>query len=78
MSMSSDDFETYWLAITPIEAQNMLMQMRVADYPHLTKNDRTKSHKELWKLAYPKFSDADSDKSVSTRELAKILAIGKK
>lgn len=37
-----------------IEAQELLLQLRVADYPNANKEIRTKTHREWFKLAYPK------------------------
>lgn len=42
-----------WLAMTQIEAQQMLNQVRVTMFPHMKNEARRNSHKELMKLGYP-------------------------
>lgn len=61
--------EDYWHAITMIEAQEALIQMRIADYPHLKKRDREKMHRSMHDVAYPR--NRDSVKRITTDELAK-------
>jgi len=50
--------ELYWHAITIIEAQNVLVQFQIADYPHQKKDVRSKLHREFHKMAYPKTHEA--------------------
>jgi hypothetical protein len=58
-----------------IEAQEMLKQMSVASYPHMTKDQRGKLHKKLHKDAYPR---THSDKpAIGPQDLAKILNAGR-
>lgn len=45
--------EAMWLAITQIEAQNLLSELMVADWPNMKKEARKKRHKELAKAAWP-------------------------
>lgn len=56
LSMDAVDFNTYYEAITPIEAQEMLLSMKVISYPHMEKNSRQEFHKSIHKLAYPSSS----------------------
>lgn len=51
--MEMDVFMSYYKHITTIEAQNMLMQMQVSDYPNLKKQDRQRLYKQVRKQAYP-------------------------
>jgi hypothetical protein len=48
--MSVIEFDQYWLAITKIEAQEMLLEFTVADYPHLKPNRRREVYNKLKKL----------------------------
>lgn len=41
------------MAITAIEAQRVLVDMKVADYPRMTKDGRSQLHKDIHKQAYP-------------------------
>ena len=45
--MSVIEFDQYWLAITKIEAQEMLMELNVVDYPHLKPNRRKEIYNKL-------------------------------
>jgi hypothetical protein len=51
--MPADEIESLWQAITQIEAQEMLKQFQIADYPHLKARDKSRVHKDMHKLAYP-------------------------
>lgn len=39
----------YWLAITPLEAKEVLLDLQVIKYPHLEKNKRMKFENSLRK-----------------------------
>ena len=53
--MGIGDHVTFYNAITQIEAQEALLAMSVAEFPHLSKKEeRKKRHKEMHKLAFPK------------------------
>lgn len=54
MNLTNEEFEAYWLAITQIEAQDLLVKLRVADFPHMKTGDRKKLHKQMLSLAYAK------------------------
>jgi predicted RNA-binding protein len=66
-----DKLEAYWLAITQIEAQDYLVQLRVAAYPTLDKSAQRRTHREFHRLAYPRTHD--STEVLTTTELAKRL-----
>lgn len=51
--MDLDTAEGYWMAITQIEAQEILIQLRVAQYPWLTNEGRRTTHRQFHKMAYP-------------------------
>jgi hypothetical protein len=69
--MSWDEAESFWQAITQIQAREVLVGMQVADFPWKSKDDRKRLHKHFHKLAYPKIHD--SSEVVTTEELAKRL-----
>lgn len=69
-----DTFEDYWLAITCIEAQEMLKAFDVSAWPTMKKSQREKLHKALFKKAYP--ASFKRAKQVSNDDLAKILSGG--
>lgn len=70
MQMELDVFDRYFEAIDILSAREKLVELNVSAYPHSTKNGRSKIHKELHKLAYPKLSES---KQITTEDLAKIL-----
>lgn len=67
MDLDVEWVETYWLAITTIEAQEALVSMRIADFPYLKPKDREKWHRELHTQAFPR---THSGKTMTTEELA--------
>lgn len=70
-NLDPEDAEGLWLAITQIEAQDLLMQLRVADYPHMKDGGRSRIHREWHKLAYPRTQERLN--SLSTKEFAEHL-----
>lgn len=58
-----------WQAINPLEARDLLMQMRVADYPHNEQSTRRKVHEAAKDEAYP-FSEP---KAMSWEELGAMM-----
>lgn len=66
-----DEQETFWQAITVIEAQEALVQMDVANFPWVKGEDREKIHKRYHKLAYPKIHNPSE--VISTEEAVKKL-----
>ena len=63
------EFNQLWNAITMIEAQAMLTDLTVQDYPHLKKQKRTQIHRKLSNLAYP----ARKKELMTTKEIAEYL-----
>lgn len=61
-----------WLAITQIEAQDMLNKMFLADWPNLKASERKKKHKEIYTLAFPK--EMQKKNYVSPQDLQRALA----
>ena len=68
-SMDIFEFKQLWNAITMIEAQEMLSQLCITDYPHLKKHKRQQIHRKLSALAYPE----RKKELMSTREIADYL-----
>lgn len=52
--LSNEFVEKLWEGITMLEAQAALIQLKIVDFPNMTKHTREKFHKELYKKAYPK------------------------
>jgi hypothetical protein len=69
--MSAILFETLWLSITQIEAQDMLNKMFIADWPNLKKNERQKKHKDIFNQAFPK--DVRPKRKITTEDLQRLL-----
>lgn len=51
--LTQEDFNKYWNAIIPLEAQELLTNLTLHDFPHLKKEKRSKVHKQLHKQAFP-------------------------
>jgi len=66
--MEVDTVDSYWRAITVIEAQDLLLQMRIADWPNMKKHDRSKFHRSIHRSAYPA-TESSASKVVNTKEL---------
>jgi hypothetical protein len=45
--------EAMWLAMTTIDAQDLLNRMFISDWPNTKANQRKKKHRELYSLAFP-------------------------
>lgn len=58
-SMPAKVFNQYWIAITPIEADEMIRGMKVAVYPHLKASNAKKLFNEVKRQVkqYINFSD---------------------
>lgn len=65
--MPIEFFNQMWLAITVIEAQEAIQARNVAGWPYVSKADREKIHKDLFKEAYP--SSMEGDKPVDLKSL---------
>ncbi len=73
-SMDADSFHQYWLAITTIEAREMLQQIKISAYPHTKTGDQSSLHKSLSDQAYPKHLESDSEETfLSPKDIAKLL-----
>lgn len=57
-SLDHGDAEGLWHAVTQIEAQALLMQLRVADYPTAKRETRNTTHRTFHRLAYPRTQEA--------------------
>ena len=68
--MDYETFSSYYLAIDILEAQEMLISLKVSDYPHLKDEPRSDLYYSLEKTAYPK-----ERKVITTKELAKKLGM---
>jgi len=64
------EFLTFYKAIDNIEAQEMLMNMQISDYPQMNTNGRNKLHRKISNMARP---DDFEERTVSSFEMAKIL-----
>ena len=71
--MRADVFHQYWLAITVVEAQDMLKQMQISDYPHLKKEDRKRVYSSIQKQAYPIIEERAEEKLLTSEDIASFL-----
>lgn len=62
--------------IESVRAKETLLALKIADYPHLKKEARTKWARELHKVAYP--GSDDRQKPVTTADLARLMGGGGK
>lgn len=51
--MPINTFESYWQAMTVIDAQRLLREYSVADYPNVKLGTKRKLHRQVHKMAYP-------------------------
>lgn len=65
------DAHDYWLAITQIEAQDILIKLRISDWPNMKSSERRKWHRELYKMAYPATMNEKAE--LKTADLAAII-----
>ena len=56
-----------------IEAQEMLQQMRCADFPMMKKEPRRKLHKDLYRAAHPEILRQGNKKELSGKDLASLI-----
>lgn len=52
-SLPHGDVVGFYEAITVLEAQMRLVDMNIADYPNMKKEDRRKFYRQMKKIAYP-------------------------
>lgn len=71
MSLSIDELNNYWQAITSIEAQELLKKLTVVDWPNMKKSQREKLHRQLYGDAYP--ATFKETRKVSNLDLARVL-----
>lgn len=71
MSLDVEAFEMYWQAITILEARESLVDMTISDHPYLSKDKRSKLHRDMHKQAFPVVHDPNKD--YSTYDFAKFL-----
>lgn len=71
--MEAVTFSQYMKAIEPIEAKEVLVAMKVADFPKLKDNNRSKLHREFYKKANP--PHLSGNKILTTNELAGRMGI---
>ena len=74
LALDIDTFEQMWLAVTTLEAREMLNQMTANDWPKMKESARKKLHSELSKEAYP--ASLKPTKVISNAELARVLGGG--
>jgi hypothetical protein len=65
-SLEWDEAETYWSAIPMIEAQETLLQIKIASWPTMKERAQTRWHRQLSKIAYPQ----EEERVLSGDELA--------
>lgn len=51
--LKAHEIESYWKAIDVIEAQDALLQLRIAVYPKLKETDQKRFYDFLYRKAYP-------------------------
>lgn len=66
--MEWDRAEMFWQAITIIEAQELLVKMRLMDYPNMKPSARSEWHRDMHRLAYPRTWEASE--TLSTEQVA--------
>jgi hypothetical protein len=72
-NLSIDEFHEFSECANVLEARELLMKLRAADWPNMHKNERAKLWKELHKKAYPE-SYKNNKRVLTTKELASILS----
>lgn len=73
--MTLDDFSMYWEAITILEAQESLLNMNVAAYPMMKKDEAKKYHRQMFDKAFPKNKER-TRRPLTTAELAQLTGAG--
>lgn len=67
--MPLDEAYDFFEAISVIEAQQTLLELRVSDWPYMKKDARSRWHRSLHKTAYP----ATHKNPVSTEKLMEMI-----
>lgn len=52
--MEAELVNSLWLAITPLEAQETLLALKIASFTKMKESDRKDFHKKIYRAAYPK------------------------
>lgn len=74
--MDWSTFNEYLLAVDIVSAQEALLDIVVASYPHLKRSDQQSRHKDLVQKAYGLIENDDAPRSAaSMAEFAKRLAL---
>lgn len=61
------------MGVTVLEAQEMLLNFKISQYPHMKREAQQKVHRQIHQLAYPRAYDPES-KAITIAELGKRLA----
>jgi len=69
--MQYDDFNIYLTALSQVEAQEMIIEMQLHDYPNLSKEKKIRHHRKVHRIAYP--SIYEHNNCMSAEEVAKKL-----
>lgn len=65
-------FNEYWEAITFLEAQEHLLDIQASVFPHMKKEARVRTHKDIAKMAKPKLYDGPPEEVTIEKIVAKI------
>jgi hypothetical protein len=68
-AMAIEDFNSAYTAITALEGQETIVQMKVAQYPQMMPNDREKFYRAVNKMAFPN----QVPKAISIEEMARLV-----
>ncbi len=69
--MDRERIEEYWQGITEIEAQQCLIDLRVADYPWMKSEDKESTHEHFSRQAYP--GTYEAGETLTTAQVAERL-----
>lgn len=69
MGMSFLTFNQYHANIEPIRAREVLIDLKVMDFPKQSKDNRSKIHKHFYKIAHPR--DLNTQEPLTTGDLVK-------
>ena len=67
--LDTNTYELLYKAIEPLEAQELLVSMKVSDWPNIKKEDRQKIHRSVYRSAYK----TSQEKVVTTEDFAAII-----
>lgn len=72
--MDAETFEMLWKAITPLQAEEMSINVEASAFPHLKKESRKTIQKKIERASRVDFEETVHDKRISTEQLAKMLS----